>query len=403
MGVHDPQPLTRLAARVQARTARGLVCFTVDDGYKAHYDFLYPLMKTYGGRFSLAIDTDRVGNSDRVTSAQLAEMTAAGNEAVFHSKTHAHMSSLTAAQRVAEWNALATLQAWVAPAPVTSFIYPYSIAGYDAATQNEAYSRFDRTLIGDTAPFIVPLDKRYEHGHLYGRYSWADGTSGRQDTLLKLIDMAAARPIVVIVYTHDINSSGAGAVLAQAKVTQAVQRCDTMGVPMVTLAEALPAWGPIPDSGFEESSYAKHWDTASTPDATALTYGNATDTPFTGLEGTKSGTIAVTDAAYTGILWSRSNIPCLPARRYTLDGFARVVRTSGSGGGDFLIAEYDVTGTLIATAASTTAAATASYEQLSASGVTDPRTAYVKVGCRVSAMVGTGYFDHLRWTPGVVT
>tara|TARA_R110001599_G_C12264884_1_gene660777 strand:- start:1821 stop:2864 length:1044 start_codon:yes stop_codon:yes gene_type:complete len=69
-------------------TKRKLVAITIDDGYKSFYENGLPLLKKYGFKATLFVNTKSIGYADYMTWEEIAEAQKAGVEIGNHSHTH---------------------------------------------------------------------------------------------------------------------------------------------------------------------------------------------------------------------------------------------------------------------------------------------------------------------------
>ncbi|WP_371372364.1 polysaccharide deacetylase family protein [Sporomusa aerivorans] len=71
------------------------VIITFDDGYLDNYTNAFPLLQKYAMKASFYIITGMMGNTDRLNSAQIREMAAAGMDFGSHTVTHRQLADLT--------------------------------------------------------------------------------------------------------------------------------------------------------------------------------------------------------------------------------------------------------------------------------------------------------------------
>jgi peptidoglycan/xylan/chitin deacetylase (PgdA/CDA1 family) len=81
---------------------RPMVTFCFDDGKASDYEKAFPYLQRKGIRATYFQCTSRIGQAGYCTSAQLAEMAAAGHEIGSHTVTHANLATLTEEQMIAE-------------------------------------------------------------------------------------------------------------------------------------------------------------------------------------------------------------------------------------------------------------------------------------------------------------
>ena len=175
-------------------STRGAVCFTWDDGYTSHYSTVAPMHAARGQLATFGIVSSLAGTNGYMTGAQIQALAGGGHEIANHSKTHQHMSGLTATQVATEYDDCTAYLQTLGITP-TTFLYPFG--DRSAATDSLALGRFNivRGTTGSTSGinWLIPIG--YRNDFLMAGLSW-DGTAGQHAILLNAIRMAAGVTIV---------------------------------------------------------------------------------------------------------------------------------------------------------------------------------------------------------------
>jgi peptidoglycan/xylan/chitin deacetylase (PgdA/CDA1 family) len=110
------------------------VILTFDDGYREHYDFVFPRLRDYGmtGTFFIITDPVESGNPRYVTWGQLQEMAAAGMSIEPHTKTHLDLRNRDYDFLV--WEVLGSLQTLQGQLNVPAAMFAYPAGRYDDFT-----------------------------------------------------------------------------------------------------------------------------------------------------------------------------------------------------------------------------------------------------------------------------
>lgn len=376
--------------RVRQRSAPGggAICFTWDDAYVSH-DTIRQMANARNQHHTFCIVSDFVGTGGKLTSTQVLQMFQEGHEIANHSKTHAHMTGLTAAQRKVEYDtSQQAIDSIIGANNTSSFCIPYGER--NATMDQELYGRFERGLATGTptglVPFIYPIGST---PFIIGRFSW-DGTAQAQQQLLDMIRNAARMPLIYLTYAHDIGSANNPSL---AQITAAMDLAQSLGVPCLTVSEALGSPRTLYDPGFEESPLV--WNKSEdTPGARIAEV--VTDTPVVGLSGSQS--LHLLCNSDTGFVYVRQVVPVTPGVSYTLSGRYRVAITSGNGSIYMRIYERTFDGTPIAS--TQTAALTAtSWTQASVARTITATGAFVYVDLVVDTKTAEAWFDHIHFGP----
>ncbi|WP_180986919.1 MULTISPECIES: polysaccharide deacetylase family protein [Rhodococcus] len=261
-----------------ASYARGAVVFTWDDGY-TNWTQVADMAAARNQRHTFCVTQSRVGTT--ITQAAVQSLAAnGGHEIAQHSKTHANLTQITAAQRADEYD-----KSWLTDMigrDVRTFSYPYgtsnSPAGRNATTDTELYLRYDR-LLDTTGVHVSAMYDRFTTPFVVRRYGWNDNAAS-QSKVLELIRLAATTPVTVVIYAHD-----PAGLLSSGRLEVAMNTAQSLGVPCMTAAEAFPAQpSNILDPGFEDPALGS-WDAGATaPNSVA----SVADTPVVGFGGSRS-------------------------------------------------------------------------------------------------------------------
>jgi hypothetical protein len=326
-------------------------------------------------KHTFCIQTNLIDVAGRLTTAQIAAMATAGHEIASHSIDHSSMSGLTASQVATQYDSTkATLEGIVGAGNVTTFTYPQGMSGRTNTTDSLAYLRWERLLstglisgggVGTSSPWVVD---RYFVGDLYliGRINW---TSTTHNQILALIRLAAVRPVIVVIYGHDLDGTAAPTT-AQA-------------------TEGFPAGTLLADPGFEDSTLAS-W---SITNAGGNTAESLADAPATGYPGTRSLHCKVVSS---GNVQAAQLVPVRTATAYKLTAQHRV-DVSGGGTVTMRIREFDTAGSQLASN-STAALTSTTWARATMTVTTNAATAYALVEF-VTNGICESWFDHVHFAP----
>lgn len=367
--------------------ARGCVCFTWDDGF-SDQDTIRQMADARGQHHTFFITSNYIDTAGKLTTAQILAAYNNGHEIGTHGKAHSDMTSLTAAQRAVQYDdSLTAIEAIVGSGNCTSWAYPYGYLGRNTTTDSELYLRYQRIRstslgIGSGAqPYLYPLDDRA--AFMMGAYPWTDTT---HDAFLELVRYAARFPVAVVVYAHNPDSASNPTTV---QVTEAMDLCQSLGVPCPTLKEAFPGEPLLLDPGFEDLAMNDVWIDQSSGGTAAI----ATDSPDTGLNGTKSLHLSCSGGADYALV--SQPVSVLPGRTYTLSGRYRVSGTPASGV-TARIRPITYAGSSAGSATSTSALTSTSWAAFSVDYTAASNVNWVVVDCLVNAVAAEAYFDHIH-------
>lgn len=384
-------------ARRMSIAHTGAVVLILDDGRVDNYELALPAVEAVGGRLTLAVTSDWVGNADFGTVAQLRDAAARGHEIGWHGKAHINMTSLTPAERAVEWSGKEVLEGYLAGVtdiPVTTAVYPGNF--YSEETNREAFGRFERVFTGNVLPFMQD-PRAYDGRFLRGRWGWAHDSAGqsRQKATLDFIRQAADQRSIVTIYGHKVNSATPG----NNPTNELQELCALtaeLGIPIVTARDAFPAPPQFAHHGFEEA------DLNSTR-AHGIYATNATnvvesviDAPQAGYPGSRSLRISGDGTTYPRLHIMQSAIPTTGAPM-TISGRVKMVKNGGTGPGAGIVVEQRgalnedlglVTGPMVN--------ATQGWGQYRLDFTPHPECTHIRVRLGLDRVAGEVYFDHLH-------
>jgi peptidoglycan/xylan/chitin deacetylase (PgdA/CDA1 family) len=378
-----------------------VICFTYDDAYNDAYQAA-AIHDAYGQKITVAMTSNAIGSTNVVngraylTSPQILNLYNRGHEIANHTATHPHLGSLSASQRVTEYDTCQSVLAGITGVAPTTFVVPYGTStDFTAAIQQEMWGRF--SLVAATLPVSVDgggtypwsCDNRFGQFAIYryGVDNW--GTAG--PILIDAINRAAREPIIVSAFAHTIGSDvNSGPTWDQ--WTAVIQLAHSLGIPCVTLAKALGGGYSVIDPGFELGTLTSNNWLPSLSGTGAAT--SVVDTPDTGMPGTRSLALQVTtpgDFAYVHQTW-----PVKPSTTYTLSGRYRT--TAGAGASAKATwAALGWNGVSAGAGGQTSLAEATSWTRFTADHITGPETYMLTMRLtNLGAAAGTVYFDHIH-------
>lgn len=370
-------------------SARGAVTISWDDGRSAVYDYLLPrLQTTYPTqRHTFCITPGLIDSSaTHMTEAEVVELAAElpHCEIANHSQTHADIADASAGDRLTEYTTSQTnLETLFPTREMTSFVYPYGGAGASITTHRELWGRYDRIIGAGDANAITPLTQR--HG-MFLTPRPAAWTSATHQRMLELVRVAATNPVIANIYSHIPGSD-----MSLAELDELLTLCDTLGVPVINLAEAYPR-GLL--SGWQADSPA--WDEmwAVTSSGSGNTFDREAVTKDTNMVGTYSFNLESPNAG--NFLYAYTYVPAVEGQAYTFSARAYAAITSGSGYARLRVQPTDYLGTSIGgTTGSDDVGET--WGQLTAAVTMPALTRMARLDMIVYQVVGEAWFDHLHF------
>lgn len=361
--------------------ARGRLVFTWDDNFSDWMTEVAAVAARYNQRHTFFIQTNQIGQASRLSAADIAALHAAGHEIGSHGVTHANIPTLAVADRVTEYEqSKATLEAIVGAGQVTSFAWPFG-ADSSGALSPEIVGRYDRSfrvagnyaIAGDgPRPWRI------------GRLNW-DNTN--TSVIRGMVRFAQQNDVTIVILCHD---PGAATYPTVSEVAEVLNLAGQLGVPCVTAAEAFPSWNTVPNISFEEGDL-DGWTKTLTGAGTAAA---VTDTPATGLPGTKSAKLVTTQLTDKAII-SAPVVLHPTFGTWAIQCRARVnIANAGTGGVFAEVLEYHVGTGLLATSSSTAITST-SWTTVTKTFTANARTSFAVVQLRVENCVAEAWFDHV--------
>lgn len=388
------------AIQAASRTSvgnKGKIVWIVDDALASQRDLAVPAIEAVGGKLNFAVVTQNIGlNASTMVGSDITTLYNNGHQIMSHSVTHPDMTTQTPAQRMAEWDtSKSILEGLTAVGAITDFVYPNNTSSL--VTTREAYARYLRTFGGGGA---IAFYRAGETGLDINRATWGTGT--HQQVLNSLRRIAVTGETYVL-YCHGIDVAGVSSI-NPTMLNDAVTLASSLGLQWARADEAIvPQYSAFLDYGFETGDLTGAYNTV-TSKGSGCTIDIVADTPDAGLPGANSLRM-VNDG--TGSL-NRVNVlgafrPPVPGEQYTLSCRMRQDKTSGTGGGQLIIRQWDEYGTNLGDTTSTTmnAGGTGStpWTQVTVAFTPNILTRGFSVWCAQTTMIGTTYFDHLHFGP----
>jgi peptidoglycan/xylan/chitin deacetylase (PgdA/CDA1 family) len=386
-------PKASLAHRVAGVTGR--IVFIVDDALLTQKATATKL-EAVGGRLNFAVNTNNIGlNALTMVGSDITELYQRGHQIMSHSMTHPNMTTQTPAQRQAEWDTSKTiLEGLTAVGAITDFVYPNNAS--NLTTTQEAYGRYVRTFTAQNAPTVVAPG---ESGLHVGRNPWSAGVS--HQNFLAQIRRIAVTGETYVIFCHDTATAGTTAINA-AMLDEAIALASSLGVQWVRADEAFVGHQPLLDPSFESGDLTGIYNTITSVGANN-TVTIVTDTPSAGLTGTKSlqmvndgtGTLNRVQMALPNGVVPRTS------EEWTMSGRIRQDKTSGTGGGQLILRQWDEYGNSLGDTSTTaiTTVGTTAWTQVSVAFTPNKLARSFQLWCAQSIMLGTTWFDHIHVAP----
>lgn len=386
----DKRFTTNLSARAAGKAGAGMICLILDDNWANQYAFAIPAIEARGGRATIATNPSTFGGSNRMTSAQVLDLFNRGHEIANHGQTHLDMTTLTAAQRAAEWDDAQSAITSLIGQPATTFVYPYNKTTLEVDQQ--AYLRYDRAFAGNNIPFLEPITDR--DTFLHGRWSWSNDTGSIHTRALNFVRMAAASDVVFTLFAHQVIpvTTAADGNIGEAQFIELLDLAYALGVAIVPANVAFPRFNRLPDAGMESTNTLYHRVTGTTG---TNTYTSVVESPAAGyLAGTRIKRFTG-DGAATLRDVQDVYLPIRSSEPQTLSARMRQARTSG-GGARLIVQEFDTYGAQIgADIAGTLENTTFDWKQVTLDYTPSATARSFSVGWRQDTMVGTTDVDHM--------
>jgi peptidoglycan/xylan/chitin deacetylase (PgdA/CDA1 family) len=212
----------------------GAISFTFDDGWLSQKTYVIPKMASAGIKGTFFVTTRQTadyGYTGYMGSADFKNLYNNGHEIGSHTRTHAHLSSLSSSQQSTEIFGSRDDLLAMNVGPVSSFAYPFG--EYNQTTlgllRGSAYRSARATINGNvvegTDPYQLP------------RYS-AEITS-TFNQFKQQIDAAIAQKSWLILTFHRVDSSGTRYSIPPTLFNQVVDYVKQKNVPVVTVAQGM--------------------------------------------------------------------------------------------------------------------------------------------------------------------
>ncbi|NYG16612.1 hypothetical protein BJ956_001131 [Arthrobacter psychrochitiniphilus] len=263
----------------------------------------------------------------KIVDQDLIDFHNAGHEIAAHSKTHANMSLITAAERTVEYDYPKTyLENLIGAGTVTTWAYPFGTgsSGRNLACDQQLYLGYDRWLdMAMTTNSVVYPRYSDTPPLLINRLAWS---ATNQAQILTLVRKAATSAVVVPILFHNLDTAVNP---TRANVLEMLDLAVALGVPLITTQEAFPASRSLLNPGFENGldgvdPTGRHAITAANGKCSVVT-----DTPAPEYQGTKALELSTTDNA--GYAYIRQQVQFLPGRQDTFSGQCKAVSVSNAG------------------------------------------------------------------------
>lgn len=367
---------------------RGRVCFTWDDGTLDHATIVKPLADSLGQSHTFCINTGTIDNlngaTNRMSTAQVQALSAAGHEIADHGNLHTDWTTLTTAQRDTYFAASA---AWFAAnlpsATIRTFCYPFGTRSQGA--DNGVYGRYARAL--DIQPG-TPYELGHNPDFLVRRFNW---DVAHHQQILNMLAWAAAKRATIVVMAHAVDAVDASAPTT-AQVQEVLALATSLGLNCWTVTQAFGDPNVVPDPGFEDTTLA-NWRTVVTGTGTVT---NIADAPATGLSGVRSCRMSTTDLVSTAFVRHNTLFPIVGGATYTMTARVRRTLTAGSDTAIIRFQEFREDIGVATVTTSSTAIASGTWAQASASIATNQNSRFLQIEAGIAAgMNGDLYVDHI--------
>jgi peptidoglycan/xylan/chitin deacetylase (PgdA/CDA1 family) len=205
-----------------AKVAHGMVCFQFDDGHASQYTLGKPVFDSLGAVANIAMISDRIGDSGRLSASQLQDFIASGWEIVSHSKTHADPAGLTEGELRGEFaDSKAALEAL--GCSVRHYAWPYGAP--QGKYRQICAEYYESAANGDM--FNRPTINLFSLGHI------TIDDPAYLATYKGHVDTAYTNNRLLVLIMHDVDSSDANT------LSELIQYVQGKGMPIVTRSQAV--------------------------------------------------------------------------------------------------------------------------------------------------------------------
>lgn len=212
---------------------KGMVTLSFDDNDLSFYQAALPLLKSTGIGAAQNVPTDFIGQSDKMTAAQLAEIKSAGFEIDSHSVSHPFLTTLSDAEAIHETADSRTILKSLSLTPVTTFAYPYG--DYDdrieAIVRNAGYSAGRGTIPGFNT----------KNTDLYALHTQNVELDTSLTQIKQWVDDAIAHKTWLILGLHEINDVNDTYSIPASTFSNILAYIKSKNISVVTMAEGINA------------------------------------------------------------------------------------------------------------------------------------------------------------------
>ncbi|MBI2024180.1 polysaccharide deacetylase family protein [Candidatus Giovannonibacteria bacterium] len=214
--------------------ATGAVSLTFDHAYVSQYQNAVPKLNNSGFKGTFFVITREVADTGFpaiISRAQIKELFNMGHEIGSHTRTHADLPTLTAAEQKEEIEGARQDLLALNIGPIPSFAYPFG--DYDSTTlqivKNSGYSNARTTIVRNANPTSDPFQ--------LPAFSVQVTTPISQ--VKSMIDNAIANKQWLILTFHQIDNGGEKYSITPANFNQIIDYLAAKNVPVVTVAEGI--------------------------------------------------------------------------------------------------------------------------------------------------------------------
>jgi peptidoglycan/xylan/chitin deacetylase (PgdA/CDA1 family) len=211
----------------------GMASFTFDDGQLGQFQNAEPLLRAAGFHGTFYVISDGMGwGAPQMSAAQVRQLASAGEEIGSHTRDHAHLGSLTAAQVDAEFaDAQAAFRSQVGLAPTTC-AYPYGDA---TSTVEQIAAKYFKACRGTGSGTNAAGADAYNLRVFYVQSS----TTAAQ--VRAAADAARAAGSWVIFVYHGVGTGGTADDVTTAQFGSEVDAVKASGISVRTVSQAMAA------------------------------------------------------------------------------------------------------------------------------------------------------------------
>jgi peptidoglycan/xylan/chitin deacetylase (PgdA/CDA1 family) len=227
----DNYSLVSASGGNQNEFSEGMVTFSFDDGFRNTYEVGLPILEAHGIRSTQAIITKSFTDPTYVTAAETIDIQRRGHEIASHTRTHAHLTTLTKSKLNAEVRGSRNDLTSIGITPVTTIVYPYGEYNETviAAAKTAGYTGGRGVVSGYNTPTTNEWELHDQH--VTSGVSFA--------TVRGWIDYAVANKLWLILELHQQNVNGGEYSNNPALLEQIASYVDNQNIKTITLGEGL--------------------------------------------------------------------------------------------------------------------------------------------------------------------